>query len=150
MIREVYVYLPILISLILAGCAGQNGDSKSIPPDGNGTPSPLEPIPGEEKMIRGKAFIQESELLVLESYPLQIVLGLKGNLPTPCHYLRAEVSEPDDQNRIFVEVYSLIEPDVICVQVLQDFDSRIDLGSYPDGSYTVWVNGEQVGEFDQQ
>jgi inhibitor of cysteine peptidase len=110
-------------------------------------PSPLDPLPNEENLIRGNVFLEEVDMLVLESFPVQIVLHLQGHLPSPCHNLRAEVSEPDDQNRIQVEVYSLVDPAVMCAQVLEEFDTRISLGSYPSGDYTVWVNGEQVGEF---
>jgi hypothetical protein len=47
-----------------------------------------------------------------------------------------------------VEVYSLVDPDVACIQVLEPFQQGINLGSLPQGSYTVYVNGEQVGEID--
>jgi hypothetical protein len=120
-------------------------DTPSAPEDSE--PSPLDPLPNEEDLIRGNVFLEEADVLVLESFPVQIVLHLQGHLPSPCHNLRAEVSEPDDQNRIEVEVYSLVDPAVMCAQVLEEFDTRINLGSYPSGDYTVWVNGEQVGEF---
>jgi hypothetical protein len=29
-------------------------------------------------------------------------------------------------------------------------EMNISLGSFPAGHYTVWVNGQQVGEFDVQ
>ena len=85
----------------------------------------------------------------MESYPLQVALLIKGTLPTPCHRLRVEVSKPDIQNFIAVEAYSLVDPDQNCIQVLEPFDENIPLGSYPDGSYTVTLNGEEVGEFTQ-
>ncbi len=116
---------------------------------GGASASPLDPIPGEDKMKRGEATISESEVLLLESYPVQVMLNLKGTLPTPCHHLRAKVSQPDAQNRIQVEVFSLYDPNEICIQMLQAFETNIPLGSYPGGSYTVWLNGKQVGEFTQ-
>jgi len=61
--------------------------------------------------------------------------------------LRAEVSEPDSENNIYVELYSLSEPGVICVQVLQQFDTSIPLGSYSEGEYSVYLNGVKVSEF---
>jgi hypothetical protein len=149
------VFLNILFAVTLAACAGQLGGSTidsntdDQPTFEPGTRSPMDPIPGEENMTPGAVTINESELLILESYPLQIVLELEGELPTPCHNLRAKASEPDAQNRIQVELYSLSEPDVVCIQVLQPFKTSINLGSFPDGTYTVWVNGEQVGEFTQ-
>jgi hypothetical protein len=111
-------------------------------------PDPLYPLPGEENMERGEVFIEESGIITLESFPPQYRLHLVGNLPTPCHHLRANVSEPDDQNRIQVEVYSLYDPNEICTQVLAPFENDITLGSYPTGKYSVLVNGEQVAEID--
>jgi hypothetical protein len=100
-------------------------------------------------MKRGEATIVESDVLLLESYPVQVMLNLKGTLSTPCHHLRARVDPPDSENRIQVEVFSLYDPNEICVQVLQEYETNIPLGTFPDGSYTVWVNEGQVGEFTQ-
>ena len=53
---------------------------------------------------------------------------------------------PDDNDQINVNVYSLVDPAEICIQVLEKFESNIPLGSYSSGNYTVLVNGEPVGE----
>lgn len=111
-------------------------------------PSPLEPLPAEGSMSRGEVFIDEMQILTMESFPPQFLLQIRGSLPTPCHHLRADVSEPDAQNRIQVEVYSLVDPDTACIQVLEPFQQGINLGSYPQGSYTIVVNGEQVAEIE--
>ena len=58
-------------------------------------------------MIRGEVFVDSQEILLMESYPVQVALQVSGNLPTPCHMLRAEVSEPDSENNINVELFSL-------------------------------------------
>ena len=164
MMRRIILPVLVLIILGLAACEKYRivlpsvskdvqGDTPVSSEPGSGdnpmTASPLEPLANEDQMTRGEVLINESSVLTLESYPLQIVLTLKGTLPTPCHYLRAKVATPDDQKRIQVEVYSLSEPDTICIQVLQVFETRINLGSYPDGTYTILVNGEAVGEFTQ-
>jgi hypothetical protein len=109
--------------------------------------SPLDELDGEAEMIRGEVFIDTQEILLLESFPVQVVLKVSGSLPTPCHVLRAEVSAPDSQNNINVELWSLSEPEVVCVQVLQAFETSIPLGSYPAGDYMIFVNGEKAGEF---
>jgi hypothetical protein len=88
-----------------------------------------------------------SSILILETYPVQAMLELAGYLPTPCHRLQVEVAEPDNENRIYVEVYSLTDPNMECIQVLKDFNESILLGKFTTGSYTVWLNGENVGEF---
>ena len=97
-------------------------------------------------MQRGEVFIDSQEILILESFPLQFRLHVIGSLPTPCHELRAVVNEPDKQNDIQVQIYSLVDPDKVCIQVLEPFDVSLSLGSYASGSYTVFVNGEEVGE----
>ena len=99
-------------------------------------------------MTRGEVFIDEMQILTMESFPPQFLLQISGSLPTPCHHLRADMSEPDAQNRIMVEVYSLTDPDTACIQVLEPFQQGINLGSLPQGSYTVLVNGEQVAEIE--
>ncbi|MGA1844676.1 MAG: hypothetical protein ACMUIS_08950 [bacterium] len=107
----------------------------------------LDPQPGDEDLVRGSVYLRETEIYILESYPMQVKLGLKGDLPTPCHELRATVSEPDGQNRIMVELYSLVDPGLACAQVLDPFDVTVSLGSFTEGAYTVWVNGEKVEKF---
>lgn len=155
MLRVIKPLILVCLVIVITACAGQPGDA-AIDGDtdqqttiGDGTRSLLDPVPGEENMSRGSLVIRESHLQIMESYPLQIALDIQGELPSPCHHLRAEVSEPDDQGRIQVELYSLSDPEVICIQVLEPFETNLSLGSYPDGSYTVWLNGELVGEFSQ-
>lgn len=127
---------------------GDEPVSSDGPVPGSPYPDPRTPIPGEEDMNRGEVFIDQSDILILESYPPQFVLHIVGSLPTPCHHLRAVVSEPNEQKQIQIEVYSLVDPDEICAQMLEPFDSRIPLGSYEPGKYTVIVNGVSVGEID--
>jgi hypothetical protein len=116
-------------------------------PDVEAPRSPLDPLPNEDNMIRGSAFVQSSEIVMMESYPVQVVLKISGTLPTPCHKLRAEVSELDENNNINVELYSLTEPGAMCIQVLKPFEESIPLGSFESGEYTVSINGKEAGTF---
>ena len=110
--------------------------------------NPFAPQPGDADLTRGNVYINEASLIIRESFPPQVSLTLAGDLPTPCNQLRAEISAPDPENKIRVDVYSVIDPNRICVQVLEPFEESIDLGTFPTGHYTVWVNGEMAGEFD--
>ena len=121
----------------------QNGSIPMETPD-----MPFAPKPNDTSLSRGDVFINESGLLIRESYPPQITLSLSGDLPTPCHELRVDVKKPNSENKINVEVYSVVDPDQVCIQVLEPFQANIDLGTFPSGHYTVWVIGEMVGEFD--
>lgn len=123
-----------------------------VEPPEQGAPRPINsqylPQRDDGKLKRGEVYIDHSEVLVMESYPVQIMLVLQGALPTPCHQLRVIARPPDEGNRIQVDVYSMVDPAQICAQVLEPLDANIGLGSFPSGHYSVWVNGEMVGEFD--
>ena len=135
----------LIAAVVLAAC------TPATPPNESESPAPgagdYTPKPGDSELMRGTVFLDSTDLLTMESYPLQFMLVLKGNLPTPCHALRVAVSKPDAQSKIAVDVYSVTDPDTACIQVLEPFEANVPLGSFPAGNYTVWVNGELVAEF---
>jgi hypothetical protein len=121
----------------------------SDPPSGETPELPAySPQPGDGKFKRGILFISKTDLKLRESFPVQVVLEMSGELPTPCHQLRVIVEPPDLENKILVDTYTVVNPELMCIQVVKPFEETIDLGTFPGGHYTVWVNGEQVGEFD--
>ncbi|MDL1944611.1 hypothetical protein FBQ99_19960 [Chloroflexi bacterium CFX2] len=79
--------------------------------------------------------------------PPRVAMSILGSMPSVCNELRVNVSLPDEDYRIFVEVYSLINPDVQCDNVFQQFEASILLGTYSSGRYTIWVNEGLVGDF---
>lgn len=148
--KRILFTIPILI-LAMSACrpAAQpamdepvNNETPSAPRTSNFIPSPT-----ESNLMRGEVYLDSMELLSLESFPLQFMLALKGNLPTPCHQLRVAVSPPDADNKVIVDVYSISNPDEMCAQVLEPFEIDFPLGSFPAGRYMLWVNGEMVIEF---
>lgn len=140
--------IPITLVLFLfTACAPSLDD-----PVSSDTPTPLQPneyVPSPEDNIltRGEVFFDSKSLATLESYPPQFMLQLQGNLPTPCHQLRIVANPPDTDNKVVVDVYSVVNPGEICIQVLVPFEVNYPLGSYPTGKYTLWVNGEMIAEF---
>jgi hypothetical protein len=109
-------------------------------------PSPLAPLPDENNMVRGQAFVDTSALVTLKSNPEQYALNVSGSLPTPCNVLKYDIKGPDDQNRIEVELYSLVPTDKMCAQVLKPFETTIQLGSLKSGKFAVSLNGSPVGD----
>lgn len=106
------------------------------------------PSPEPARGVEGPVYVEDTDLLLMESYPVQVALLVSGNLPTPCHELRWEVSDADPSGRIVVEMVSIADAETLCVQVLEPFEERIPLGSYESGAFSVWLNGEQVADFD--
>jgi len=123
-----------------------DGDFTTLPSDGKS--GPFSPQLGDAGLSIGNVYLDSAELLILESFPIQVNLYISGNLPTPCDQLRVKVNDPDSSNRIYIEIYSVSNPDTMCVQVLQPFDTNISLGSFTPGLYKVYLNGEMIGEFD--
>ena len=154
-----FVILIIVVTLVTA-CASKPANTPA--PDSSVANPPINENPTQEQNImpsyapqpsdvnfsRGNVFIEEMGLLIRESFPPQITLGISGNLPTPCHQLRAVISVPDTENKINVEVYTVVDPNMMCTQVLKPFQENIELVTPPTGHYSVWVNGELAGEFD--
>ena len=149
----------LLLMLLVVSCGPQPQATSapdtpvtSVPGDNMSTNepplNPFAPQAGDKDLLRGNVYLDESSLVIRESFPPQISLSISGNLPTPCNSLRAEVSPPDPENKIAVDLYSVTDPDKVCIQVLTPFDESIDLGTFPTGHYSVWVNGAMVGEFD--
>ena len=151
-------YLLLLTIFVLSACGAVTSSTPEpdSPAMGPNTGSPSEepadmsyaPQSNDVNLSRESIFIEEMGLVIRESYPPQISLNMSGNLPTPCHALRAIVNEPDAENKINVEVYTVVDPNMMCTQVLKPFTQNIDLGTFPSGHYTVWVNGESAGAFD--
>lgn len=106
--------------------------------------------PGETKDTEpGQVYISNADILIMESFPVQVSLSVSGELPSPCHQLVSEVETPDKENRIHVNVESRAESDEACIQVLEAFSTQlsIDMQGARNGIYSVWLNGEMIGEF---
>jgi hypothetical protein len=129
----------MVFTALLAACA-----PAAVEPSTPGAPEAPNQGNGE---VRGNVFIDRTELLTMESFPPQFLLVIEGNLPDPCHNLRLLVNEPDAENNIHVEAFSVVDPDAMCIQVLEPFQESLNLGSYPDGEYTLYLNGEEIAQF---
>ncbi|MCK5429495.1 MAG: hypothetical protein KAI94_08495 [Anaerolineales bacterium] len=132
--------LILLTGVLVSGCVGLELPAREA------TPAPWDPVPGDSEMQRGEIELMNVDIIPLESDPSQFALQIDGALPTPCHLLRVEVSSPDDQSSIEVEIYSIADPDQICIQVLEPFSEEIPLGDLTSSEYQVFVNDELVGE----
>ena len=124
-----------VLLLILSACTSNNLNNPGNPPPDN--------------MVRGPVYLGEMHLVVMESYPVQVSLHVSGELPTPCHTLSYTISDPNEKMEIHLDAFSLVEDGTICVQVIHPFEENvpIPMTGQADGFYTVWMNGEKVGEF---
>lgn len=142
--------------LILAACVNNpDAGAPDEPVVGDPAKGATQELPDDEVnldgWLRGEVYIKQIDLVIMESYPIQVSLHVTGELPTPCDKLVYDVSAPDEDNQIQVDIYHLYDPAGICIQKIEPFDENIAISALDtpleDGTYSVWVNGEKAGEF---
>lgn len=108
------------------------------------------PQPGDDKLTRGDVTLDmtASRLNFSGTEPNEVSANLNGFLPDPCHQLRIKPTPADTQNKITLDVYSVFDSKTACTTVIQPFQVIYPLGSFSSGHYSVFVNGELIGEFD--
>lgn len=146
--KKTIIIITLLTSLFTA-CSFNNAayPNPSYPNPAQSSEDYL-PNPADANLSRSAAYVDLTDLLTMESFPLQFSLHITGNLPTPCHQLRILKNQPDPQSQIRLDVYSVVDPNMVCAEVLEPFEVNVPLGSYPAGHYIVIVNGTPVAEFD--
>ncbi len=140
--RKRWALLPfLLVLLLMAGCGllGQTEEPEPTPAATN-TPPPTEEV--SEEPVAVEVSIENLEILILESFPVQVNVIVSGNLPNGC----ATLNEPRPRregNTFVINLAASQLPDEICTQALVPFDQVIplDVAGLPAGSYTVSVNG---------
>jgi len=89
----------------------------------------------------GLASVDEIDILILESFPVQVQVIARGNLPDPCTEIY-QVTQKKEDNTFFITIktYRSLGP---CIQVIAPFEVKIPLNVYnlPASTYTVDVNG---------
>jgi hypothetical protein len=131
----------VCLALLAIACA----DSPEQPVDSNGKP-PVTTGPLQIPEGAGPFFIDSTDILLMESFPVQVALRVNGNLPSPCHQPVWEVE--DDGEAIHVTLATVADADTACTQVLVPTELSIPLGSFESGARTVFLNGEEVGDFE--
>lgn len=110
--------------------------------------NPYRPQSKDVGLKLASAIVNNASLLErFDLDPFRVELKIAGSLPSVCNELRIDVAPPNESYQIFIEVYSLINTDIDCDNVFQQFEASLLLGVYSDGRYTVWVNEGFAGDF---
>jgi hypothetical protein len=130
------------------GTGGSDGDSAAAPATpgatapvaGDGTQTPNTGTPG------GKAYVESVEVMLLESFPLQVRVAIGGQLSDACTTL-GEPAARRDGDTFHVELPTY-RADGMCAQVLVPFATSLalDVEGLPKGTYAV-VAGDQRATF---
>lgn len=139
--RNILVALAILL---LTAC----GTDVSETPVFQGK-NPYAPRAGDSDLLATDIDTEWSRVFTARSRPPQLLVSFTYFPPTTCHKLRVEVSKPNDENQIMLKAYVVAAKDQACAMVVLEDPllATLNLGSFPEGLYTVVLNGDQIGEF---
>lgn len=96
-----------------------------------------------EVMIR-EAMLQSMDIQVMESFPVQATVVVKGDFRDGCsEFGPVEQARDVDAKTLTVTVKTTRPADAMCTQALVPFEASfaLDLEGLPAGTYTVLVNG---------
>ena len=112
--------------------------------------NPYAPQAGDSNLMAGDITVDSASVFMAKSQPPQWMVNFAYFQPTPCYQLRVEVNNPDAQNQIQLKAYAVAEKDKPCtlMALSTPLQASLNLGSLPEGHYTVFLNGNQIGEFD--
>ena len=127
--------------LLMASC--QLALPEPVDPDrpvsSDDPPAPAAPIPDDDKFIISEmTYIDSIDLLMLESWPLQVNAVIKGNLPDGCTVIHQVESQLD--GAVFnISIFTIREKEAFCTEALVPFEEVVPLDVYglPAGTYTV-------------
>jgi inhibitor of cysteine peptidase len=130
---RLFGYLVIVLAVlpVLAAC-------RAPVPDTGGD------MPQDQAVTTGEAPVKSIEILIMESFPVQVAVVARGELPDACTEVDQINQRVDLENdTLWVEITTVRPTDLACIQVLAPFEERIPLDVYglPAGTYTVDVNG---------
>ncbi|MDY7042259.1 MAG: hypothetical protein SVX38_15490, partial [Chloroflexota bacterium] len=138
-------FLTAIIALLVVSAAGCTsiGEPISTPQSPQALPTDTPPMVKDDKdVIFGEAQVENIEILILESFPVQINVGATGNLPDGCTTID-QIVQRREGNDFLVTITTVRPADAMCTEALVPFEEVISLDVYglPAGTYTVDVNG---------
>ncbi len=97
---------------------------------------------GEGQTPGGEAMIDDIEVLIRESFPVQVSVSVRGNLSDACTKI-GEITTTRDGNTFNISISTTRPANAMCAQVLTPFEQSIslDVKGLKKGTYTVNVNG---------
>ncbi|HUT18562.1 MAG TPA: hypothetical protein VM366_05325, partial [Anaerolineae bacterium] len=135
--HRIVILALVSLSLVLVGCARATEAPPQAEPTST-TPSDAQ----EGKVITGTARVEAIEILILESFPVQVNVVARGNLPDGCTTIDRIEQERDES--VFVITITTVRPaEQMCTEALVPFEEVIslDVAGLKAGTYTVDVNG---------
>ena len=135
---KIIAALSLICAVILSGCIDE-GQNNTEP--GN-TTNDSQGTNGEE-YVHGTANVESIQIMILESFPVQVKVIAKGYLPDGCTEINETKAEREG-NVFNVSISTKRPKDAVCTQAIKNFTTEpipLDVQGLKAGNYTVNVNG---------
>lgn len=141
------ITLMFFTMIFLAACQPMAIATPDVPSAREDKPAPTQIQNTGTHTTENHAIVDSIEIIFLESFPLQVIAVLRGNLPDGCTtILDAETAYEENTFRIQINTQ---RPDqAMCTMALVPFEENISLDVYglPAGTYRV-IADETYAEF---
>ncbi len=97
--------------------------------------------------VSGVAVVEDVQVLILESFPVQVHLSVSGYLPDGCTGIyESGITEQRDGFNYTVNIPTKRPADAVCTQAIVPYEINVPIDVYgiEKGTYTVDVNGVQT------
>jgi inhibitor of cysteine peptidase len=129
-----YKFLVMMIAiLVLSAC-------QSLPIEKPGLDDPVSNPPANDfPGSKQNVFVDDLQILIMESFPVQISVIVTGNLPDGCTSIVGSKAEMVDDTTFFISIFTERPEDMMCTMALVPFEESIslDVHGLPAGDYTV-------------
>lgn len=96
--------------------------------------------PVGDNFMQVDTVVESVDVLILESFPMQLDLVVRGYQPDGCEF-PVIVEQSREGNLITVHIYRQVPPDVMCTMMLVPYEETIRLdGGFEGGSFEIRVN----------
>ncbi len=145
--KFVLLYFAALLSACLAQPPPEPTPTTSGPIVVRPEENQYAPKPEDSSMTKAGVILTSLDLSELaDATPLRTQLTILGSMPSVCNELRIKINPPNDEYQIFIEIYSIVNPNLNCENVFQQFETSILFGEYSAEQYSIWVNNSFVGD----
>jgi inhibitor of cysteine peptidase len=140
---QIIIFITISILIMFSGCTQNNDDNNRNPLTPTPDSTPIETIvPDDGEFIYRNANVENIQILILESFPVQINVVAKGYLPDGCTKIDQTIKNREG-NTFFATITTKRPADAMCTMAIVPFEEVISLDVYglEAGDYEVDVNG---------
>jgi hypothetical protein len=136
----------IALFFLLAACAPPVTEPQPLPTDpvapNNPEPSDEGPESVKDQVVLGQAPVDQVEIVIQESFPVQVSAIVRGYLPDACTEI-GQINSGQAEDTFKITIATIRPKDMACADVITAYEEVVplDVLGLPAGVYAVNANG---------